>query len=151
MDKRSVVEAIGVVGVVGSLIFVGVQVRQNAAATQSATVLQLKDSWVQLNMEKATSPELNRAEMVVRSVGWESADSASQGMYAHYVAALYHMWSNAYFQYLNGTLSEAQWGNHLREVQDAIDDPHRGQLWRLIEYAYDDPFRSLVDSLSSTR
>ncbi len=36
-------------GVIASLIFVGVQVQQGATATRSATVLQLKDSWVQLN------------------------------------------------------------------------------------------------------
>jgi hypothetical protein len=50
LDKRATIELAGTIGVIASLIFVGVQIQQVAAATRSATVLQLRDSWVQLNL-----------------------------------------------------------------------------------------------------
>jgi hypothetical protein len=56
VDKKLFVDVLGHVAVVGSLIFVGVQVQQAAAASRSATVWQLKDNRVQLNLAGATSP-----------------------------------------------------------------------------------------------
>ena len=61
MKSRAIAELVGLAGIIGSLIFVGLEVRQGATATRSSTVLQLKDSWVQLNLANATSLELAQA------------------------------------------------------------------------------------------
>ena len=140
------VEMAGVAGVIGSLVFVGVQVQQSAAATRSATVLQLKDSWVQVNLALATSPELARAFETVRTDGWE-ADLISQMLVSGYFRSLSHNWSNAYYQYLNGTLEESQWTPHLREVEGSVTDSIAWRVWGEWEHLYDDSFRALVDSL----
>ncbi len=140
------VEILGVAGVIASLVFVGVQVQQSAAATRSATVLQLKDSWVQVNLASATSPELARAFETLRTDGWE-ADPISNFLVSGYFRSLFHNWSNAYYQYLNGTLEESQWTPHLREVQVSVTDSVFWRVWGAWEHVYDDPFRVLVDSL----
>jgi hypothetical protein len=44
IDLGQTIAILANVGVIASLIFVGVQVQQGATATRSATVLQLKDS-----------------------------------------------------------------------------------------------------------
>lgn len=116
LDKRTIVEALGTVGVIASLIFVGVQVQQGAAATRSATVLQLKDSWVQLNLATATSMELSVAWRTVREDGWD-ADYHARDLVTGFFRTLLHNWSNAYYQYRNGTLEEDQWLPHFREVE----------------------------------
>ena len=108
LNKRSVVDLVGVAAVVASLIFVGVQVQQGASATRSATVLQLKDSWVQLNLALATSPELSNAFDIVETQGWDTNPQANRLVAAFY-RALFHTWSNAYYQFLNGTLEEDQY------------------------------------------
>lgn len=144
LDKRTTVEALGTIGVIASLIFVGVQVQQGAAATRSATVLQLKDSWVQLNLAVATSPELSVAWKTVQEDGWDTdyhASSLARGFYR----ALLHNWSNAYFQYRNGTLEEDQWLPHLREVERNANNPVFARVWSEWNYVYDDPFRDLVN------
>jgi hypothetical protein len=79
VDKKIFVDVLGHVAVVGSLIFVGVQVHQAAAASRSATVLQLKDNWVQLNLAGATSPVLIDAYDTVIARGWES-DARARGL-----------------------------------------------------------------------
>jgi len=50
---------------VASLVFVGLEIRQGAAATRAATVLQLKENWVQLNLMQAANPGLIEANDLV--------------------------------------------------------------------------------------
>jgi hypothetical protein len=52
---------VGRLGVVGSLLFVGVQVRQNSIATQAATNAAVADGFREFNMMMASSPDLARA------------------------------------------------------------------------------------------
>lgn len=144
LDKRTTVEALGTIGVIASLIFVGVQVQQGAAATRSATVLQLKDSWVQLNLAVATSPELSVAWKTVQEDGWD-ADYHASNLARGFYRALLHNWSNAYFQYRNGTLEEDQWLPHFREIERNVNNPVFTRVWSEWSYVYDDTFRDLVN------
>jgi len=138
------VEAVGVAGVIASLIFVGVQVQQGAAATRSATVLQLKESWVQLNLVSATSLELSKAFETVETQGWD-ADRHARALVSGLYRSLLHNWSNAYYQYENGTLEEAQWLPHMREIEANANNPILKKVWAEWNHVYDDPFRQLVN------
>ena len=60
-SARHVAETVGIVGVIGSLIFVGGELRQNAIATRAATNAEVSVSFVDLNLMLASSPELARA------------------------------------------------------------------------------------------
>lgn len=146
LNKRSAVELVGVAAVVASLIFVGVQIQQGAAATRSATVLQPKDSWAQLNLALATSPELADAFDLVEAQGWDANPQASR-LVGSFYRTLFHNWSNAYYQFLNGTLEEAQWLPHLRDAEVASSSPITRRVWSDWKHVYDDPFRELMDSL----
>ena len=87
-------------------------------------MLQLKDSWVQFNLAMATSPELSDAIEFVRTEGWDT-DKQARRLVASLYRALFHQWSNAYYQYENGILEEAQWLPHLREAETIVSDPKR--------------------------
>jgi hypothetical protein len=52
---------VGLLGVVGSLLFVGVQVRQNSIATQAATNAAVADGFREFNLMMASTPDLARA------------------------------------------------------------------------------------------
>ena len=133
------------IGVIASLIFVGVQVQQAATEARSATVLQLKDSWVQLNLASATSADLAKAFQTVDTQGWKDADYVSKELVTSFYRTLFHNWSNAYFQYRNGTLLEEQWVPHLREAEATMQTPYIAEIWAKWGYVYDDSFRSLID------
>jgi hypothetical protein len=148
LDKRVTIEFMGTVGVIASLIFVGLQVQQGAIATRSATVLQLKDSWVQLNLAGATSPDLVKAFETVQKEGW-GADSLADSMVGSFYRALIHNWSNAYYQYENGTLEESQWAPHLREMKVNASNQLLLKFWSEWSYIYDDHFQELMNDLIS--
>ena len=140
------IEALGVAGVVASLIFVGIQIQQTNEATRSATVLQLKDSWVQYNIAYATSPELNLAEQDVLTNGWDGANSQSRRLFVGSMRTLFHIWSNAYFQYKNGTLDTAQWTPIHREIVDAMQYEGVRHAWEETRFLYEDEFQIIVDN-----
>ena len=147
IDLGQTIAILANLGVIASLIFVGVQVQQGALATRSATVLQLKDSWVQLNLASATSVELAEAFRSVETQGWNDADYIAKELVASFYRALFHNWSNAYYQYRNGTLDEDQWAPHLREAEASVQKPGMRDIWSGWGYVYDDPFRNLMDDL----
>jgi len=60
-SARNVVEAVGIVGVVGSLIFVGGELRQNAIATRAATIAEVSAAFVVFDLMIASSPCLAKA------------------------------------------------------------------------------------------
>ncbi len=147
IDLGQTIAILANLGVIASLIFVGVQVQQGALATRSATVLQLKDSWVQLNLASATSVELAEAFRSVDTQGWNDADYIAKNLVASFYRALFHNWSNAYYQYQNGTLEEEQWASHFREAEASVQNPAIRQVWSDWGYVYDNPFRILMDDL----
>ena len=147
VDLGQTISILANLGVIASLIFVGIQVQQGATATRSATVLQLKDSWVQLNLAAATSVELAEAFQSVDSLGWNDADYRARALVGAFYRTLMHNWSNAYYQYRNGTLDEEQWAPHLREAKETMRAPGMRELWSDWGIVYDDSFRDLMDDL----
>ena len=145
-DWKDLIELLGVIAIVASLIFVGVQVQQGAAATRSATVLQLKDSWVQLNLASATSLDLAKAFETVDNEGWD-ADRNSRALVGGFYLSLLHNWSNAYYQYRNGTLEEDQWMPHMREMESNANNPILKKIWPEWRHVYDDHFRKVMEAI----
>ena len=149
MDRKTVIEVVGTLGVMGSLLFVGVEVRQSAEATRAATVLQLKQNWVQLNLTYLEVPELAAAFPKMDSVGYANVDVRSRFLVTSAYMAIMHNWSNAYYQYRIGTLDDEQW---LTILRDMAYESRRAKLWDIWdgrEFLFDDPFRSLMDSLKT--
>ena len=145
LDVGQLAAILANVGVIASLVFVGVQVRQEAAATRAATILQLKDSWVQLNLAEATSLDLSEAFESAETKGWDGASAVEKRLVAGHFRTLFHNWSNAYYQYENGTLDENQWKAYAREAQTAARSPLIQQVWSEWNYVYDDRFRGLMN------
>ena len=117
LDRKVVFEAVGAIGVIASLVFVGLEVRQSAEATKAATVLQLKEGWAELNLVMMESPEIMDALIQVVEEGLDNVDPRSQLIVAAWWRTLMHNWSNAYFQYRAGTLDEAQWEALVRDME----------------------------------
>ena len=117
MDRKTVIEVVGVLGVMGSLLFVGAEVRQSAEATRAATVLQLKQNWIQLNLTYLEVPELAVAFPKMDSVGYANVDVRSRFLVTSSYRVILQNWSNAYYQKRIGTLDDEQWQPFLRDIE----------------------------------
>ncbi|PWN06034.1 hypothetical protein DDZ15_12710 [Rhodohalobacter mucosus] len=149
IEKKTIFDAIGLIAIVGSLIFVGLQVRQGTIATKASTVAQLKDSWVQLNLIEASNPDLAKAWLDVRTNGFENASPVSQSLVSGFIRTLMHTWSNAYYHHRIGTLDEEQWNPVLREMQLVASNKIYIRVWNNWKFIYDEPFRIRFDQIIS--
>ena len=145
IDLSQTITILANVGVIASLVFLSMQVRQEAAASRAATFQQLKDSWVQVNLAEATSVDLAKAFETAQTQGWEGTGSVDRRLLSGYVRTLFHNWSNAYYHYENGTLDENQWQSYIREVRSGMRSPLLRQVWSEWGFVYDDEFRKLMN------
>lgn len=108
-------EFLGVIGVIGSLIFVGLEVRQSAVATRAATDASISDAFREINQLMAASPELARA-MTAHPEHPDSLTPAEQVQVLGLWRSIFHTWSNAHRQNLNGTIDPAIFQSIVQEI-----------------------------------
>lgn len=125
-------EAFAALGVIGSLIFVGLEIRQNTAATEGATLQAISDMHTGLLLEGGSDDEFMRVfnrVLVEGAVRSELEPTDNLKIQRYYIAFLSHL-ENTYRQYRAGVVSEDVfesygWRNllwvtpHFREVSDA--------------------------------
>jgi hypothetical protein len=147
-DKKSIIELVGIIAVVASLIFVGMEVRQSATETRSSTVQQHRDSWMQLSLAMMGNQELFEALQKLDKEGRESDRMATFTVDA-YLRALFHSYNSAYFHYKNGTLDESQWIPIARNVEDGARRKYVHGFWSRWRSLYDEDFAKFVDDVFS--
>lgn len=159
-SARNVAEAIGIIGVIGSLIFVGGELRQNAIATRAAANADVSVSFVELNLMLASNPELARA-LAEHADDPAAAPRDAQILMLGSWRALFHIWSNAHRQHLNGTLDPAIYESVIQEIStyavgamESYDNPdlvRRRTLmnwaWQNERFIYNPEFQDFVDGI----
>ena len=70
MNKRAFIEIFGLISVIGSLLFVGVEISQNTQAVRGATHQAVSDQASELYLEIASDERLSRLayEMLVMNI-----------------------------------------------------------------------------------
>ena len=158
-SPRQIAEAIGLICVIGSLIFVGLEQRQNTIAIRAATNSSFATGFQDLNLVIASSPSLAKA---LSHSGGDLAKVSEEdriqvlGLYR----ALFHIWSNGHRQYLNGTLDPALYEGVIQEISTyarktssakVIDSDRRRTTmkwaWESEKFIYNPEFQQLVDSI----
>lgn len=154
------IQAVGLFALVASLIFVGIEVRQNSVATRSATNAAVKDAFRELNLVIASSPELARALAVNADHPNEAPPEDRVQMLAMW-RALFHTWSNVHRQHLNGTLDPVLYDAVVQEISmyaanargtETVDDAVRRSrqmrwAWESERFIFNLDFQKFVDGI----
>ena len=162
--SHRIAEIIGLIGVIGSLVFVGLEVRQSSIATRAATDAAVADGFRELNLAMASSPDLARA-LAAHASNPEEASIEDQVLILGLYRALFYIWSNAHRQHLNGTIDPALYRSVVQELSAYagdlpaganVEDIRRRQrltkwAWESERFIYNPDFQRFVDSaLAST-
>ncbi len=153
-------EVIGLVGVIGSLLFVGLEVRQSSVATKAATDAAVADGYRELNLALAVSPELARV-LAANADDPGAAPAADQTQMLGLWRALFHIWSNSHRQHLNGTLDPAIYRAAVQEIStyagelssggpiNQLDSRKRNMrwAWESERFIFNPDFQVFVDSI----
>lgn len=139
---RETAEVIGVLGVISSLIFVALEIRQNTNAVRSATVQAISQESYDINMRMAETPEL--LALLRKSNNQEPlSDSERDELFALWNAAL-RLNQNRYQQFRLGVLDDTMLfevggrsalyqGNSFADFWEATKQIHSVEFQRFIE------------------
>lgn len=112
-----IAEIVSAIAIVGSLIFVGLEIRQNTNAVFATSYDQLLADQMDLRMRMASNPESISAFEKYRTV--EDVNDLSTleyqvGGYAN--SALYQLYERAYFAYDRDRLGDEEWNRYMRWI-----------------------------------
>lgn len=159
-STQSIVEAIGIIGVVGSLIFVGGELRQNAIATRAAMNADIAATFVDLNLMIASSPELTQ-RLADYADDPAAAPREAQIQMLGAWRSLFHIWSNVHRQHLNGTIDPAIYESVVHEISTYAGTTAGNQqnaevvrrsafmkwAWESERFVYNPDFQAFIDGI----
>lgn len=149
---RSIAEAVGVIGVIASLVFVGVEIRQNAEATRSAMAQQLTDGWLQWNLTMVDSDAWAAVGRLYELEDLSEASFEDRSVAGSLMRAVFQNWSNLHYHYLNGNLDQTLWDSVVRDITvgNSMDWLRlRAWAWEQNRHVYHESFQRLFDSLEA--
>lgn len=148
LTTHNLVEAIGMLGIMGSLIFVGIEVSQNSSIARTASYQSYINGFTVLNLAQINNDKLNLL-MVRASEGTSTGDFAPEerrkiGLF--YIALL-RQWEGLFRSVNEGILSE--------EMLTIVGEGHLldyrvfKEMWPDIRLLFTEDFREFIDSIGS--
>ena len=115
MNLQELAQIGGVVGVIASLIYVAIQIRNNSRATRAATFQQLSSALASDWLDMSRNPEM--ISLVLRgSDDFESLNRIEKARMRFFLMGYCRRFENAFFQHKVGTLKDKDWRAEYRNV-----------------------------------
>ena len=140
-------EILGAIGVILTLVYLSIQVRQSTKASRANTAQQFSTNWITLNLAYAHDTE----RLAVLLSDPDITDIERQRSMAFW-RALTQQWSNSYYQYRHGNLDDELFTHTKREIKAYLSDPLLREhleilLWGQEAYLPNDAFGALVKDI----
>ena len=142
-DWANIAEILAAIGVIVSLIFVGLELRNNTEATESATreAVNQKD----LNY---LSLRLDSSVLATATAKFDSGEELSPleiSQLVHQEFVNFIIFEHSYYQYRKGVLEDSEWERHRNFVQTQIQNyPFSRTMWERRRSAFTPEFQDLV-------
>jgi hypothetical protein len=147
-EWANVAEIGAAVGVIISLIFVGLQLQSNTEATEAATreAINHKDmAYLSLRLDSAV---LARANAKIDNGETLSPLEVSQVVHQEYVNFV--SFEHSFYQFRKGALEAEEWSRHENIARFRIESSeHARAMWARKRHTFTPPFREVVDSFAS--
>ena len=127
-------EVTGAVGVITTLLYLSVQVRQSVKATRASMTQQTIDRWIQINLFICENAKIFGPE--------NEQQTALDGFFR----ALFHQWSNVFNQHDLGGLDDEMLDATLKDVEVRLkENDMMMKTWKIERLQYPEKFRLFVD------
>ena len=145
-----IAEIIAAIAVVGSLIFVGIQLQQGTAATRAATSQAALVSYTDISMALVDNPDLVTAlwqKQRFQSSEWVEAGDVTIRLNYYMNAGLKIIEGN-YLQWLDGNLSDEMWhGFRHALIEMFASNAAWAEHWSSTEQSFSAPFQTLIEEI----
>ena len=146
MKIRPLVEALGAIGVIVSLVFVGLELRQNTAAVRATAVNDLTTGARDLLLAVSTNPEMS--DLYRRWVQGDTALTSTDRIRMRlFLVAMLRGAENAFLQTRIGVVDEAALRGYGFANNAAFESPLFPGIWRELRDRFHPDFAAAIDSL----
>lgn len=144
VDLANIGQALGALAVIASLVFVGLQVRQNTKATR-ATALQMNaDYWLSyftMLADKRFSEVYSKG-----ALGRAELEGGQFGQFFFLCRATFMGCENQHHQYLSGLLDDDAYRGYEATIREQIAAfPGVRAMWQLVKHTYGTEFVKFLD------
>lgn len=139
----AVAEVVGAIGVVITLVYLAIQIKQNTASLKSSTLQSMLEASAGLHDLCASDPELGRLFLM----GIESQANLSEDELPRFhflMMAFMRRLEAIYNQGLSGQVPESDWSGVRGSAIEVIASPGAGEWWALNRYRFSPDFKKWV-------
>jgi hypothetical protein len=137
-------QIIGGFAVVGSLIFVGLQIRQNTKSSRAATLQLNTDFW--LNYMLTVADPKFRNIYAMGASGHDDLDQSQFGQFFLLCRASFMGLENQHYQYRYGLLDSGAYVGYQTTIREQVAAfPGIRAMWQLVRHAYGSHFVAFMD------
>ena len=139
-------QSIAAVGVMGSLIFVGLEVRHNAKAVRSGTAQSVHDNYASWYLSLAD----NSSALATATKGFVDLAALTPPEKAQFVCTFMAFLShsqNAFHQWRQGHLADQLWACWEALMMNLVNTPGGAAFWRERSYVFDRSFQDEVAAI----
>jgi hypothetical protein len=146
MTLQEITQIVGGIGVIASLIYVAVQIRNNARAVRASAYQQLSVSmsgpWDALFLNGEA------CGLVLRGCDdFAALDRVEKARFRFMIMAFMRRFENAWFQHKIGTLKEGDWQAIAADLDSLYSLPGPRAAWPLVKTRSNAKFRAYIDSI----
>ena len=144
MELGALGEFVGSIGVIATLIYLAIQIRQNSAATRAQAVQSTSDAMIQISLVQ-TSDE-GWADLFTRaSVDYYALSAEERNRLGWFWFALLRGQETLYQLFLNGNAPKTTWESHAASIRHNAKSVGFRQWWQENPYPFTREFSSFVD------
>lgn len=146
MTLQETAQILGGVGVIASIFYVGIQIRNNARALRAATYQQLSvislQGWYSLAHNGETTGIMLRG-----ADDFSALNRVEKARYRFVVMGYVKGFENAWFQHNIGTLRENDWKACTADLRSFFSVPGAHVAWPLVKDPFNAEFTAFVDEI----
>ena len=146
-DTSKIVEIIGIIAVVGSLLFVGFEISQNSRIAIAESQQNFSEKAIDLSNTVSSNPEL--AELVVlaglNQLEIESMTPSQAGMLSFYYQAVLYLWESLYDSVQSGVLPDSE--IDVLKLSPGLDSDYFRLAWARLKLTVNADFAIFLETL----
>jgi hypothetical protein len=145
-DLGNVGEFLGSIGVIGSLVYLAMQIRQNTRSVRSAAYQAAVTSTVDVAASFATSEALSEA-FFKGFREYETLKGPERHRFGAYAYGLFRSYENLFYQHAQGTIESHLWEGFRNMLLRDLRNPGLVAWWDSQRNIFSPEFQGYVDEL----
>lgn len=145
-DAAAFAQIAGVVLVLGSLIFVGIQIRQQTLATKAQTEQAIAANWTALGALISEHAEPFTKGLLSADPKFSNLDDADRMRFLTVMFGLFKHYENMFLQYRKGRIDEVDWTPWSNHIEMYFHQPGVQSWWSIRKAAFSPHFRAYLDA-----